>query len=66
MGKPDREFNVLGTRVPRKDALEKVTGSAKYAADYSMPGMLWSCTVTRRTTNCSTRRGLRKPISFLR
>jgi 4-hydroxybenzoyl-CoA reductase alpha subunit len=35
------EFSVIGKRVPRVDAREKVTGQAKYAADYSLPGMLW-------------------------
>jgi len=35
------EFSVIGERVPRVDAREKVTGEAKYAADYSLPGMLW-------------------------
>jgi len=35
------EFNVIGKRVPRVDANQKVTGEAKYAADCSMPGMLW-------------------------
>ncbi len=34
-------FSVIGERVPRVDAREKVTGEAKYAADYSLPGMLW-------------------------
>jgi 4-hydroxybenzoyl-CoA reductase subunit alpha len=35
------EFSVIGQRVPRVDAREKVTGQAKYAADYSLPDMLW-------------------------
>ena len=35
------EFSVIGERVPRVDAREKVIGEAKYAADYSLPGMLW-------------------------
>ena len=35
------EFSVIGERVPRVDAREKVTGEARYAADYSLPGMLW-------------------------
>lgn len=35
------EFSVIGQRLPRVDAREKVTGEAKYAADYSLPGMLW-------------------------
>lgn len=35
------EFSVIGKRLPRVDAKEKVAGEAKYAADYSLPGMLW-------------------------
>ena len=35
------EFSVIGERLPRVDAKEKVTGEAKYAADYSLPNMLW-------------------------
>ena len=35
------QFSVIGERVPRVDAREKVTGEAKYAADYSLPDMLW-------------------------
>jgi 4-hydroxybenzoyl-CoA reductase subunit alpha len=41
-----KEYSVIGTRVPRIDAREKVMGEAKYAADYSLPGMLW-CKVAR-------------------
>ena len=40
------EYSVIGKRVPRVDAPEKLTGQAKYAADYSLPGMLW-CKVLR-------------------
>ena len=39
------DFSVIGKRVPRIDSREKVMGKAKYAADYSMPGMLWAKTV---------------------
>ena len=35
------EFSVIGERLPRVDAREKVTGQARYAADYSLPDMLW-------------------------
>ncbi len=34
------EHVVVGKRVPRVDALEKVTGTAKYGADINFPGML--------------------------
>jgi len=40
------EYSVIGKRLPRIDAKEKVMGQAKYAADYSLPGMLW-CKVAR-------------------
>jgi len=31
----------IGQRTLRPDGIEKVTGSAQYAADFSMPGMVW-------------------------
>src|SRR6266404_8019637 len=34
-------FRVIGTRPIRHDGIEKVTGRAKYGADYSFPGMLF-------------------------
>jgi 4-hydroxybenzoyl-CoA reductase alpha subunit len=40
------DFSVIGERVPRVDSKEKVTGQAKYAADYSLPDMLW-CKLVR-------------------
>jgi 4-hydroxybenzoyl-CoA reductase alpha subunit len=40
------DYSVIGKRVPRVDAKEKVMGEAKYAADYALPGMLW-CKVLR-------------------
>src|SRR5216684_6835791 len=35
-----KTFKVIGTRPIRHDGLEKVTGGAKYGADYSLPDML--------------------------
>jgi 4-hydroxybenzoyl-CoA reductase alpha subunit len=35
------EYSLIGKPVPRVDARAKVTGKAKYAADYSLPDMLW-------------------------
>ena len=35
-----RKFKVLGTRPIRHDALEKVTGQARYGADVMLPGLL--------------------------
>jgi len=36
------EFNVMGKPILRRDALEKVTGSAKYAGDIRLPDMLYA------------------------
>ena len=36
------EYTVIGKRVPRIDGKDKVTGQARYAADYSLPNMLWA------------------------
>lgn len=41
-----KEYSVIGKRIPRVDAKVKVTGKAKYAADFEMPGMLW-CKILR-------------------
>jgi isoquinoline 1-oxidoreductase len=38
--KPVAAFTVIGKSPRRKDALEKVTGKAKYAGDITLPGML--------------------------
>jgi xanthine dehydrogenase molybdenum-binding subunit len=35
------EYQVIGKPVPRVDAVDKVTGSARYAADMNLPGMVW-------------------------
>ena len=34
------ELHVVGQRIPRMDALEKVTGDARFTADVQLPGML--------------------------
>ncbi len=40
--KPDNgKFNIIGSPVPRVDAIDKVTGRAKYAADYNRAGQLY-------------------------
>jgi xanthine dehydrogenase molybdenum-binding subunit len=36
-----QQFRVIGTRPIRHDGVEKVTGAAKYGADYAFPGMLY-------------------------
>jgi xanthine dehydrogenase molybdenum-binding subunit len=38
---PARPFRVIGTRVPKLDALEKVTGAVRYLPDLEVPGMVW-------------------------
>ncbi len=39
------EFRLIGTRPNRPDGLDKVTGRARYGADFSLPGMLWGAVV---------------------
>jgi carbon-monoxide dehydrogenase large subunit len=36
-----RQFSVVGKRIPRLDARDKVTGCASYGVDVQLPGMLW-------------------------
>ncbi len=36
----DAELSIVGARIPRVDARDKVTGRAKYTADVQRPGML--------------------------
>lgn len=36
----DAELGIVGARVPRMDAAERVTGRARYTADITRPGML--------------------------
>lgn len=36
------EFKVLGKSTPRKDALEKATGTARFISDIQLPGMLYA------------------------
>jgi len=60
------EYSVIGKRIPRVDGRVKVTGEAKYAADYEMPGMLW-CKMLRspyahaKILNIDTSRAERLP-----
>jgi CO/xanthine dehydrogenase Mo-binding subunit len=35
------EFRIIGTRQPRRDAFERVSGRAKYTSDFYLPGMLY-------------------------
>jgi len=36
----EKKFKVIGSRVPRPDGIDKVTGRARYGADFTMPGQL--------------------------
>ena len=60
------DYSVIGKRIPRVDGRVKVTGEAKYAADYEMPGMLW-CKILRspyphaRILNIDTSRAEKMP-----
>jgi CO/xanthine dehydrogenase Mo-binding subunit len=38
---PARPFRVIGTRVPKLDAVEKVTGAVRYLPDLEVAGMVW-------------------------
>ena len=40
--KPASEYTISGKPVPRRDALEKVTGRAQFAGDIRLPGMLYA------------------------
>lgn len=40
-GKPERDYQVIGTRPIRPDGTDKVTGRALYGADIRLPGMLY-------------------------
>jgi CO/xanthine dehydrogenase Mo-binding subunit len=37
----ERKLNIVGTRPLRPDGVPKVTGLARFGADYALPGMLW-------------------------
>ena len=41
-----RQFTVMGTSPRRFDAVDKVTGGAKYAGDIRLPGMLYASVLT--------------------
>ena len=54
--KPVADCKLMGTSVPRVDAIEKVTGKAKYSADLAMPGTLYARVVRLRRTGRSCNR----------
>jgi 4-hydroxybenzoyl-CoA reductase subunit alpha len=45
-GTTDNEHVVVGSRLPRKDAVEKVTGRARYSDDVTLPNMLYGKILT--------------------
>ena len=40
-GTSRQQFKIVGTRPPRPDGIDKVTGKARFGADMNVPGMLW-------------------------
>lgn len=42
---PNDQLAVIGRRLPRLDARQKVTGEARYTFDVQLEGMLYGCTV---------------------
>jgi CO/xanthine dehydrogenase Mo-binding subunit len=47
----DANLSVVGRRAPRADALEKVTGAARYTADVDLPGMLYAAILRAPVAN---------------
>ena len=43
--KPASGYTLVGKSAPRKDALEKVSGAARFSADQKLPGTLHACIV---------------------
>src|SRR5574341_454903 len=42
MAQAQKEFSVVGKRIPRIDGFERVTGQAQYTGDIQLPGMLYA------------------------
>ena len=42
MAQAQKEFSVVGKRIPRIDGFERVTGQAQYTGDIELPGMLYA------------------------
>ncbi|MFD1961252.1 hypothetical protein ACFSHP_23440 [Novosphingobium panipatense] len=51
----------IGTSLSRVDGAEKVTGKAKYAAEYNVPGLLYGVTVSARIAKGASRTSKRTP-----
>lgn len=64
-----QELHIVGARLPRRDADEKVTGRARYTADTVRPGMLHAVILRSRVargniTHCDTAHALALPGVF--
>jgi len=46
-----REFKIIGKPQPRVESQSRVTGQARYTADYKVPGMAWGVTVRSAHTH---------------
>ena len=49
MSQPQQAFKWVGSRPVRPDGVPKVTGAAKFGADYHLPGMLYGKVLRSRT-----------------
>ena len=49
-------FDIIGTSVKRNDVVEKITGSARYAGDLRLPGMLFARTLRSTVAHANIRR----------
>ena len=47
--KPRKEWRLIGKGVPRRDIPEKVNGTAQYALDVKVPGMVYATSVHHQT-----------------
>ncbi len=66
MAEKEREYRYIGKGIPRRDGVEKVTGSAVYVHDLEIPGMIYAKTVKSphpyaRIESIDTREALRMP-----
>jgi len=51
-GDETEHSGIIGTSVPRLDAVEKVTGRAVYGVDVELPGMLYGATLRSPLPPC--------------
>src|SRR5919204_374181 len=53
--KQRKDFRLIGTSVPRRDTPSKVNGSAQYAIDVKLPGMVYASTLHSPVHNAQPR-----------